>query len=73
MMTAKQFEKTGSVIYLQVRKRNTSQKRKNAKIPSKKSEKPSLSIRKASQIVKISYVAIKKAIYIRYIKTFQSS
>ena len=29
MMTAKQFEKTGSVINLQ---RNTSQKRKNAKI-----------------------------------------
>jgi len=29
MMTAKQFEKTGSVINLQARKRNTSQKRKN--------------------------------------------
>jgi len=52
MMTAKQFEKTGSVINLQTRKRNTSHKRKNAKIPSKKSmsEKPSLSIRKASKI-----------------------
>jgi hypothetical protein len=37
MMTAKQFEKTGSVINLQARKRNTSQKRKNAKISSKKS------------------------------------
>jgi len=56
MMTAKQFEKTGSVINLQTRKRNTSHKRKNAKIPSKKSmsEKPSLSIRKASRIAKIS-------------------
>jgi hypothetical protein len=32
MMTAKQFEKTGSIINLQARKRNTSQKRKNAKI-----------------------------------------
>ena len=32
MMTAKKFEKTGSVINLQARKRNTSQKRKNAKI-----------------------------------------
>jgi hypothetical protein len=29
MITAKQFEKTGSVINLQARKRNTSQKRKN--------------------------------------------
>ncbi len=37
MMTAKKFEKTGSVINLQPRKRNTSQKRKNAKISSKKS------------------------------------
>jgi hypothetical protein len=37
MMTPKQFEKTGSVINLQARKRNTSQKRKNAKISSKKS------------------------------------
>jgi hypothetical protein len=56
MMTAKQFEKTGSVINLQARKRNTSQKRKNAKIILEKvmSEKPSLSIRKANQIVKIS-------------------
>jgi len=36
MMTAKKFEKTGSVINLQARKRNTSQKRKNAKISSKK-------------------------------------
>ena len=50
MMTAKQFEKTGSVINLQTRKRNTSQKRKNAM-----SEKPSLSISKASRIAKISY------------------
>jgi hypothetical protein len=56
MMTAKQFEKSGSVINLLARKRNTSQKRKNPKISSKKSckEKPSLSIRKASQIAKIS-------------------
>ncbi len=37
MITAQQFEKTGSVINLQVRKRNTSQNRKNAKISSKKS------------------------------------
>jgi len=34
MMTAKQFEKTGSVINLQAKKRKTSQKRKNAKISS---------------------------------------
>jgi hypothetical protein len=34
IMTAKQFEKTGSVINLQARKRNTSPKRKNAKISS---------------------------------------
>ena len=56
MMTAKQFEKTGSVINLQARKRNTSQKRKNAKISSKKScqKKTPLSIRKASRIAKIS-------------------
>ena len=55
MMTAKKFEKTGSVNNLQARKRNTSQKRKNAKIILEKvmSEKPSKSIRKASQIVKI--------------------
>jgi hypothetical protein len=33
-MTAKKFEKTGPVINLQARKRNTSPKRKNAKIPS---------------------------------------
>jgi len=32
MMTVKKFEKTGSVINLQPRKRNTSQKRKNSKI-----------------------------------------
>ncbi len=37
MMTEKKFEKTGSVINLEARKRNTSQKRKNAKISSKKS------------------------------------
>ncbi len=34
MMTAKQFEKLSPVINLQARKRNTSQKRKNAKISS---------------------------------------
>jgi len=53
MMTAKQFEKTGSVINLQAIKRNTSQKRKNAKISSKNimSEKSSLSISKASRII----------------------
>jgi hypothetical protein len=38
MMTAKKFEKTGSVINLQARKRITSQKRKNAKISSKSQE-----------------------------------
>ncbi len=37
MMTARQFEKTGSVINLQDRKRNTSQKRKNDKIYPRKS------------------------------------
>jgi hypothetical protein len=31
LMTARQFEKTGSVINLQARKRNTSPKRKNRK------------------------------------------
>jgi len=41
MMTAKQFEKTGSVINLQARKRNTNQKRKNAKISSKKFDQQS--------------------------------
>jgi hypothetical protein len=34
IMTAKKFEKTGSVINLQARKRNISPKRKNAKISS---------------------------------------
>jgi len=34
LMTARQFEKTGSVINLQARKRNTSPKRKSAKISS---------------------------------------
>jgi hypothetical protein len=47
MMTAKQFEKTGSVINLHSRKRNYPQK--------VMSEKPSLSIRKASQIAKILF------------------
>jgi hypothetical protein len=41
MMTAKKFEKTGSVINLQARKRNTNQKRKNAKISSKKFDQQS--------------------------------
>jgi hypothetical protein len=56
MMTAKQFEKTVSVINLQARKRNTSQKRKNSKNILEKviSEKPSLSISNASRIAKIS-------------------
>ena len=49
MMTAKQFEKTGSVINLQARKRNTSQKRKNAKISSKKSCQKNLHYRSAKQ------------------------
>jgi len=53
MMTAKKFEKTSSVINLQARKRDTSQKRKNAKIILEKvmSEKPSLSIRKIFYMV----------------------
>ena len=56
-MTAKQFENTGSVIKSQARKRKTSQKRKNAKIIFQRvmAKKPSVSIRKASQIAKISY------------------
>jgi hypothetical protein len=49
MMTAKQFEKTGSVINLQARKRNTSQKRKNAKISSKKSCQKNLHYRSEKQ------------------------
>jgi len=56
-MIAKQFvEKTGSVINLQAKKRNTSPKRPNCQNILEKvmSEKPSLSIRKASQIAKIS-------------------
>lgn len=54
---AKQFEKTGSVIKLHSKKRNTSLKRKKAKIFLAKvmTEKPSVSIRKASQIAEISY------------------
>ncbi len=57
MMTAKQFENTGSVIKSQARKRKTSQKRKNAKIILQRvmAKKPSVSIRKASKIAKISY------------------
>ncbi len=35
IMTAKKFEKIGSVFNLQARKRNTSQKRKNSKNPRK--------------------------------------
>jgi len=57
IMIAKQFvEKTGSVINLQAKKRNTSPKRPNCQNILEKvmSEKPSLSIRKASQIAKIS-------------------
>jgi len=46
MMTAKLFEKTGSVINLQARK---SQKRKNAKISSKKSCQKNLHYRSAKQ------------------------
>jgi hypothetical protein len=57
MMTAKQIENTGSVIKSQARKRKTSQKRKNAKIIFQRvmAKKPSVSIRKANQIAKISY------------------
>ncbi len=50
MMTAKQFEKTGSIINLQARKRKKCQNI----LEKVMSEKPSLSIRKASQIAKIS-------------------
>ncbi len=49
MMTAKQFEKTGSVINLQVRRRITSQIRKNAKISSKKSCQKNLHYRSEKQ------------------------
>jgi hypothetical protein len=49
MMTAKKFEKTGSVINLQARKRKTSQKRKNAKISSKKLCQKNLHYRSAKQ------------------------
>ena len=50
MMTAKKFEKTsGSVINLQAKKRNTSQKRKNAKISSKKSCQKNLHNRSEKQ------------------------
>jgi len=48
-MKAKQFEKTGSIINLQARKRNTSQKRKNAKITSKKSCQKNLHYRSEKQ------------------------
>jgi hypothetical protein len=49
MITAKQFEETGSVINLQARKKNTSQKRKNAKISSKKLCQKNLHYRSAKQ------------------------
>ncbi len=50
MMTAKQFEKTDSVINLQARKRNTnSPKRKSAKIFSKKSCQKNLHYRSEKQ------------------------
>ncbi len=49
IMTAKQFEKTGSVINLQARKINSSQKRKNAKISSKKSCQKNLHYRSEKQ------------------------
>jgi hypothetical protein len=49
MMTAKKFEKTGSVINLLARKRNTSQKRKNVKISSKKSCQKNLHFRSEKQ------------------------
>jgi len=49
MMTAKQFEKIGSVINLQARKRNTSPKRKNDKISSKKSCQKNLYYRSEKQ------------------------
>jgi hypothetical protein len=49
IMTAKQFEKTGSVINLQARKRNSRQKRNNAKISSKKSCQKNLHYRSEKQ------------------------
>ena len=49
IMTTKQFEKTGIVINLQARKRNTSPKRKNAKISSKKSCQKNLHYRSEKQ------------------------
>jgi hypothetical protein len=55
IMTAKKFEKTGSVINLQARKRITSQKRKNGKISSKKLCQKILHYRSEKQaIAKIS-------------------
>jgi hypothetical protein len=61
MMTAKQFEKTGSVINLQARKRTTSQKCQNI-LEKVMSEKPSLSIRKASRIAKISFRSLTRLV-----------
>jgi ABC-type molybdate transport system ATPase subunit len=49
MLTAKQFEKTGSVINLQARKRNTSPKHQNAKISPKKSCQKNLHYRSDKQ------------------------
>jgi hypothetical protein len=49
MTTSKQFEKTGSDINLQARKRNTSQKRKHVKISSKKSCQKNLHYRSEKQ------------------------
>jgi len=49
-MTAKQFEKTGSVINLQVRNIKMPKYPRKSYVP----EKPSLSISKTSQIAKIS-------------------
>jgi hypothetical protein len=49
MMPAKKFEKTSSVINLQARKRNASQKRKNAKISSKNSCQKNLHYRSEKQ------------------------
>jgi hypothetical protein len=51
------FKKTGSVVKLNRKTRNNSQKRKDAQTVLKKviAEKPSLSLRKASQVAKISH------------------
>ena len=52
---AKQFEKTALVIKLHSKKRNTRLKKAKIILEKVMTEKPSVSIRKASQIAEISY------------------